>query len=38
MMANNCAITVNQRNIDRADVHALRHCPEDDATNSLWKR
>jgi hypothetical protein len=37
MMAINCAITVSQRNIDRAEVRALRHCPEYDASNSLWK-
>jgi hypothetical protein len=36
MMTINCAITVNQRNIDRAEVRALRHCPEYNATNSLW--
>jgi hypothetical protein len=36
LMAITCAIAVNQRNIDRAETRALRHCPEYDATNPLW--
>jgi hypothetical protein len=38
MIALNCRIQSVQKNIDRAEDRANRHCPEYDGSNPLWKK
>jgi hypothetical protein len=38
MLKINCALQTIQRNIDRAELCANRHCPNYDKTHPLWMK